>query len=232
MKDTPAPGKPFGRRLYFKKGEIEHICADALKSTGCLPAICAPVEIELFVEKAFDCRAVYDSLPTGVLGAAAFSRDGGLEEVTVSKSLLADGQIGERRTRSTWAHEAGHGLLHGSLFAQSKLEHPLLEDCFDYQKRRILCRERDLIATGSGYHGKWWEWQANQAIGALLLPRELVKTSLESLTEERGILGIPILPRTRLEPAARRLAEVFDVSPAVARIRIEGLFPPDDQGTL
>ena len=232
MRERPAPGKPFGRRLYFEDGEIERICADALKSAGCLPTTCAPVEIELFVEKAFDCRAVYDSLPAGVLGAAAFRRDGSLEEITVSRSLSADGQVGERRARSTWAHEAGHGLLHGPLFAQGTLRHPLLDDCFDYEKRRILCREADIGATSTSYHGKWWEWQANQAIGGLLLPRELVETCVESLTEEQGLFGIRVLPSTHREPAARLLAEVFDVNPTVARIRLSGLFPSDDQGTL
>lgn len=232
MRERPAPGKPFGRRLYFESGEIERICADALNSAGCLPATCGPVEIELFVEKAFDCRAVYDYLPTGVLGAAAFRRDGSLKEITVSRSLSAGGRVGERRARSTWAHEAGHGLLHGPLFAQQKIRHPLLDDCFEYEKRRILCREADIGATGTSYHGKWWEWQANQAIGGLLLPRELVEASLESLTEEQGLFRTRVLPSTRYEPAARLLAEVFDVNPAVARIRLAGLFPSDDQGSL
>ena len=232
MREIPAPGKPFERRLYFENGEIERICADALKSAGCLPATVAPVEIELFVEKAFDCRAVYDSLPTGVLGAAAFRRDGSLEEITVARSLSVGGQVGERRARSTWAHEAGHGLLHGPLFAQGKLRHPLLDDCFDYKKRRILCREADIGATGTSYHGKWWEWQANQAIGALLLPRAHVETALESLTEEQGMFGTRVLPSVQREPAARLLSEALDVNPAVARIRLSGLFPTDAQGTL
>lgn len=232
MRDRPAPGAPFGRRLYFEDGEIDRICADALKSAGCLPTTCVPVEIELFVEKAFNCRAVYDSLPAGVLGAAAFRRDGSLDEITVSRSLSAGGRVGERRARSTWAHEAGHGLLHGPLFAQGELRHPLLDDCFDYEKRRILCREADIGATGTSYHGKWWEWQANQAIGGLLLPRELVETSLEPLTEEQGLFGIRVLPSAQREPAARLLAEALDVNPAVARIRLSGLFPSDDQRTL
>jgi len=232
MRERPDPASPFGRRLYFEKGEIERICAGALMAAGCLPASPSPIEIELFVEKAFDCRAVYDDLPPGVLGAAAFRGDGALKEITVSRSLSVGGQVGERRARSTWAHEAGHGLLHGSLFAQPELGHPLLDDCFDYKKRRLLCRESDLGATGTSYHGKWWEWQANQAIGPLLLPRELVEDSVESLTEDRGLLGLRVLPDERREPAARRLAEMFDVNPAVARIRLSGLFRSDAQGTL
>ncbi|MCY4398363.1 MAG: hypothetical protein OXE96_03330 [Gemmatimonadetes bacterium] len=107
-----------------------------------------------------------------------------------------------------------------------------MDDCFDYEKRRILCREADIGATGTSYHGKWWEWQANQAIGGLLLPRELVETCVESLTEEQGLLGTRVLPTTQREPASRLLSEVFDVNPAVARIRLSGLFPSDNQGTL
>lgn len=232
MRETPAPGQPFERRLYFENGEIERICADALKSAGCLPASCSPIEIELFVEKAFGCRAVYDRLPTGVLGAAAFRRDGTVEEITVSESLPDDGEVGERRARATWAHEAGHGLLHGSLFARADVPHPLLDDCFEYERRRVLCRERDIEGAGTKYDGKWWEWQANQAIGALLLPRELVNRTLESLTEERGMFGTRVLPSAHREPAAQLLAEVLDVNPVVARIRLSGLFPTDAQGTL
>lgn len=232
MRERPAPGKPFGRWLYFEDGEIERICADALKSAGCLPDSCSPVEIELFVEKAFGCRAVYDSLPTGVLGAAAFRHDGAVEAITVSRSLASGGQVGERRARTTWAHEAGHGLLHGPLFAHGNVRHPLLDSCFEYERRRILCRESDIRATGTGYDGKWWEWQANQAIGPLLLPSELVGIAVESLTEEQGMLGIRVLPSAHLEPAARLLAEAFDVNPAAARIRLSRLFPADAQGTL
>ena len=232
MRKRPAPGEPFERRLYFEDGEIERICADALQSAGCLPDSCSPVEIELFVEKAFGCMAVYDNLPTGVLGAAAFRRNGTVEAITVSRSLASAGQVGERRVRATWAHEAGHGLLHGPLFSQGNVRHPLLDSCFDYEKRRILCREGDLRATETGYDGKWWEWQANQAIGPLLLPGELVGIAVESLTEEQGTLGIRVLPSAHREPAARLLAEAFDVNPAVARIRLSGLFPPDAQGSL
>lgn len=232
MREIPAPGEPFERRLYFDNGEIERICADALKSAGCLPTSCSPIEIDLFVEKAFDCRVVYDSLPPGVLGAAAFRRDGKVAAITVSRSLDSAGQVGQRRARTTWAHEAGHGLLHGPLFAQGNVRHPVLDSCFDYKRRRILCREPDFRASGTGYDGKWWEWQANQAIGPLLLPRELVRTAVEPLTEERGMLGFRVLPSAHREPAARLLAETFDVNPAVARIRLSGLFTTDAQGTL
>lgn len=73
---------------------------------------------------------------------------------------------------------------------------------------------------------------ANQAIGALLLPSELVGIAVESLTEEQGMLGMRVLPSAHREPAARLLAEAFDVNPAVARIRLSGLFPTVAQGLL
>jgi hypothetical protein len=76
-----------------------------------------------------------------------------------------------------------------------------------------------------GYHGRWWEFQANRAIGALLLPKRLVGQSLEELLVARGTFGTRVLLQERRQDAIRLLSETFDVNPAVARIRIDALHP-------
>ena len=232
MRETATPGRPFGRRLYFAEGEIDRICVDALESVGCLPPTPSPIEIELFVEKRFACTVAYENLKPGVLGFAVFGAGGTVEAVGTERSLFDDGTVGARRAWATLAHEAGHGLLHAKLFSEEHERHPVLDGSFDYKRRRIMCRKEDLGMGPGGYDGKWWEWQANQAIGGLLLPERLVRACVEPLTEERGSWGARELPAPKRDRAARRVGATFDVNPAVARIRLNSFFPPAEQLSL
>ena len=201
MRETPAPGKPFGRRLYFDDGEIDRICGDALEAVGCLPPAPAPTEVELFLEKRFGCVVTYEDLASGWLGFAVFGDGGSVETVGAAKSLFDDGAVGERRARTTLAHEAGHCLLHAHLFGEAHEQHPLLDGSFDYGQRRIMCRTEDIGVGRSGYHGKWWEWQANQAISGLLLPRRLLEECVAPLTDMSGSMGLAELPESERERA-------------------------------
>ena len=232
MREAPTPGRPFGRRFYYADGEIDRICLDALESVRCMPATPSPVEIDLFLEKRFGCVIEYADLSPGVLGFAVFGDGGTLEAVGAARTLFDDGAIGERRARATLAHEAGHGLLHAELFSEAPEPHSLLDDSFDYERRRIMCRKEDLALRSGRYGGKWWEWQANQAIGGLLLPRRLVEECVEPLTDASGSLGPPALPVSQHDQAVRLVATTFDVNPVVARIRLDSILPPATQLSL
>ena len=102
------------------------------------------------------------------------------------------------------------------------------------EKPKVLCRDLPGIeAAGSRkYDGRWWEYQANSAIGALLLPRSLVQKAVDPLLIERGFLGAKVLESSKREEAVRTLTEAFDVNPAVARIRLEEIFPVSDERQL
>ena len=232
MRETAAPGSPFGRRLYFAEGEIDRICRDALDSVGCLPSAPSPIEVELFIEKRFGCTVRYDDLPPGFLGFAVFRPDGNVEAIGAAKSLFDDGSVGARRARTTLAHESGHALLHAKLFSEALSPHPSLDASFDYERRRIMCRKQDIGTDSGGYDGKWWEWQANQAIGGLLLPRRLVEESVEPLTEASGSLGLRDLPVSKRQRAVRCMAATFDVNPTAARIRLDSIFRRTEQPSL
>lgn len=140
--------------------------------------------------------------------------------------------MSERRLNSTIAHEAGHMLLHGRLFALQRRAgtRPLIKDGLDEKKQTILCRA-DTVGSMSEpmgtrrYDGKWWEFQANMVIGALLLPRQLVHDALDAFLVSKGPFGLRLLDNTKREEAIRCLSEAFDVNGAVARIRTEKLFP-------
>lgn len=223
---------PFGRRLYYNKKEINRICCKALRETECLPGIPQPIEIELFVEKYFNCQVAYQNLNSGVLGCTAFDTNGKVAMIAVSRSLFDTGSGDRRRAWATIAHEAGHGLLHGRLFAGEIEEHPLFEDHIDRRRRRILCRNADLRIRSGGYHGKWWEWQANQAIGGLLLPGKLVMECLDPLLKPVGTMGVNTLPTPIPEEVVHLVATKFEVNPVVAQIRLSELFTGGGQPTL
>ena len=232
MKMQRTQSGPFVERPYYEDSDFESIVTYELRNVGLLPTVPEPIRVDRFIEKRFGIVPQYDDVPDGILGFTRFGAKGP-EEVVVSRSLSEEGnRVAERRINSTLAHEAGHMLLHGRLFAFQRRAgtRSLFEDDLDEERQTILCRHSTVgFPSGSmnihGYDGRWWEFQANKVIGVLLLPRQLVNEALDSFLLSQGLLGIRLLDDTRREEAVRRLANTFDVNPTVARIRIGELFP-------
>ncbi|MBI4090738.1 MAG: hypothetical protein HY422_01825 [Candidatus Komeilibacteria bacterium] len=232
MKTVRSKTGPFTSRPHFKLNEIEEICATELKAVGLYPSTPEPVRIDRFIEKHFKISHEYDDLPNGVLGFTKFGRHG-VEAIVVARSLDGDhsGKLVERRLRTTLAHEAGHGLLHKHLFALGAKPKSLFGD--SDEKPEILCRDiPGEQLTAPGYDGRWWEFQANKAIGGLLMPRRLVELAADRFTAEVGSFGSRTLIPEKREVAIRALADIFDVNPIVARIRLEDIFSSKQQAQL
>jgi len=233
VKTLRAQTGPFKERPYYTDREIECICADELRRVGLFHASPQPVRIDRFVEKRFGVVPEYEELPQGMLGFTEFGPNG-VEAIVVSRQLSEEAnKVAERRVSTTLAHESGHGLLHMHLFALEQRDRALrlFEDALDQKQQKILCRTDGVQGAGDGdktinYKGRWWEYQANRAIGPLLLPRTLVLRAVETLLEEQGELGVKALNSERRDAAALVLADTFDVNRVVARIRLEELFPP------
>lgn len=239
MKTFRAQSGPFVERPYYEDQEIESIAVDELRRVGLLPSSPEPIRVERFIEKRFGIVPKYDDLPEGLLGFTRFGSKG-VEEVVVSRALSEEGnKVAERRMNSTLAHEAGHMLLHGHLFVLERRARSLslFNDDLDEVKQKILCRAGAAgtpaeITSGSRYDGRWWEFQANKVIGALLLPRPLVNEALNSVLVSQGRLGTKTLDASRREEAVQLLAGEFDVNPAVARIRVDAIFLAREEGQL
>ena len=78
--------------------------------------------IERFVEKQFKAPLRYEDLGPGHLGCTIFNSLGAVEAILVCRMLEEQNTVpARRRVRSTIAHEAGHGLLHGPLFSETPL---------------------------------------------------------------------------------------------------------------
>ena len=231
MRSIRASSGPFVERPYYEDSEIEEIALEALRAVELLPKQPEPVRVDRFVEKRFGVVPQYGDLPAGILGFTKFG-SGSAEEVVLSRSLSEDGsRVAERRLNSTLAHEAGHMLLHGHLFVLERRRAPLFPEDLDAANQRILCRT-DAVgadhAGSAGYDGQWWEYQANQMIGALLMPRPLLDDVLEPLLTSRGQLELSTLDDERRGEAVQRLATVFDVNPAVAQLRLEKILVRPD----
>src|SRR5262249_26764070 len=210
MRKVPTPSGRFAFQLYFDDlEEIDEICLQALKRQSLLPPSPAEVRIERFVEKQFGTALRYEELGPDILGCTIFNSSGAVDAIVVSRSLEEQNTTpARRRARSTVAHEAGHGLLHGSLFIGDNF--PDLGD----NQRRILCRSQDiLVDTQRSYRVLWWEFQANQSIGILLLPISLMDAFLDQSEIENDSSETRILPPTRRESLAKKAAVTFDVNP-------------------
>lgn len=228
MRTFRAKFGPFSEQPYYEPSEVEAICLNELQKVGLYPADPSPVRIDRFIEKRFGIVPSYEDLPKGMLGFTRFSRKG-VVEIVVANALDEQGtRSAERRLRTTLAHEGGHGLLHAHLFAlefrpDSLFEHELAPD-----SPKILCRDEAIDRTGRVVKKppyRWWEYQANLAMGALLLPATLVEKALEPMLTAQGMLKRISLPTERREEAVNLLASLFDVNPIVARIRLESLYP-------
>jgi hypothetical protein len=219
MRNYRSKTGPFRERPYFTDAEIESICTEALTSVNLYPSTPEPIRIERFIERRFNVTPKYEPLEEGLMGLTVFG-SGGVKDVVVSSKIDEENSIvAERLIRSTLAHEGGHGLFHAHLFALASSK-PLFGDHSDPQKPKVLCRNE-----GKSYNGQWWEFQANKAIGALLMPKKLVEMGVEEFMVISGMMGFKQFDHSKNAQAIHLLTETFGVNAPVARIRLQELFP-------
>jgi hypothetical protein len=229
VKEIRATSGPFPTRPFYEDKDIERICEDELRLVNLLPPEPAPVRIDRFIEKRFRVIPEARDLPPGVLGYTTFTASG-VKEIVIAASLeLDDNTTNQRRARTTFAHEAGHGLLHAHLFATTTHQQQLTGATST--NPQVMCRN-EVLDRETAYDGRWWEFQANQAMGALLLPQRLIHIAIAPFLTAEGQLGLTSLLAANREPAARHLSDIFDVNPVVARRRLDTLFPSTIQAAL
>jgi len=213
---------PFLSRLWYEDAEFESITAAALRDHGLYPAEPSPVNIELFVELQFKISYHFEKLPKEILGTMHFSEEGP-GDIVLNKGLDRPRFVSINRScRSTLAHECGHGLLHSGLFAElwqnyRRCQKRGAEHLTKFEERmenlRTGCKDK-----------KWWEYQANRAMSALLVPRELLVASLRNTR----FAGTPPESWSKLDRAVFRdhVCKRFDVNMGLAENRIDAIFPP------
>lgn len=188
-------------RPFYNIEEIDRMCIEELAKFDLLPNEPQPIRIDRYVEKRFGLTHEYEFLPDGVMGYTVFG-PGGVERIVLTETLEhSESKVDERRLRTTLAHEAGHGLLHAHLFG-SKL------------------KKQHFTPTGTeGYQGQWWEYQANMAMGSLLLPATLFTQAVNTVCG-RGLLDDSVNTNITDPATVERIADIFNVNPVVVRIRL------------
>lgn len=219
---------PFAQKLYIPPAKFETIAHDALVEVGLMPDSPSEVRIERFMEKKWDMSEDYVELPEDVLGQAAFDENG-LHHIELNRALAEEDSIpAQRRVRSTLAHEIGHGLVHANLWAEvfrMRKEGTLIPIPANLQQSftefGFSCRSHT-IEDGSGKPGgfEWWEYQANQLMGALLLPWHLAMKIAEPYRKELSSAQT-LVRENAFHRLQYDLADVFNVNPVMARIRLQ-----------
>ena len=191
-------GRPVYRRPVIDEA-CENIVAGFLRERH--GAVSYPVstdDLVVLVERETEFLDLFADLDVhgGEVEGVTVFEPGRKPVVRISARLTLD-PCRVNRFRSTLAHEYGHILLHGFL-AEDGPPRPVPEDragAFD-----------------------WMEWQANYAIGALLMPRTALADAVARLD------GDPVPPRagsSRGRTMISAVSQGFEVSRAAARVRLE-----------
>ena len=196
MRSFRTTTSPFKKKEVYTDADFESICTDALKSADVYPTEPSPVRIERLIEKRFGIVPEFDNLNQyGAIGVTIFGSNGPTD-IVIDTQLAEQDKTTRSRYLSTLAHEAGHCLLHSHLFA------------LHARKGSVACpcRQKD-----GKYSGEWWEFQANRAIGSLLLPEFIFREYLKNL----GVRKLEDVTDDIVESAA----DIFGVNKPVVRIR-------------
>lgn len=215
-------------RVWYDDDEIESIVESELAKAGLLPSLESPVvNVERFVESHLNVQFdPYASLPADTLGQTDF-RVGDRPRVMINADLTGaalddeDSPLGLRgRWRATVAHEGCHVILHRCLFNLNSSQGSL----FDMSERgeappmRLQrCLKRDV--TYGRMASDWREFQANQGMAAMLMPKSVFADACRAEFTRLGVVRVD--QRTPLaDTLARRMAALFQVSRQAAAIRL------------
>jgi hypothetical protein len=216
------PG-PFLESFFIPDKRIERIAEERLTSLGLMPSSPGPVSVEKYCDRRWGFAEDYVDLQAGVLGEAVFSENG-LVSIRVSQALDDSSPIGVIRTRSTIAHEIGHGELHEEKFIAKIIHDNTQGDFFikptasSASAKRVatVCRENQIF----GYNkDEWWESQANKFMAALLMPPTLLRQVFDDWSNEYQPQDWP-----PIFPLDFVIADTFKVSQQMASIAAKRLW--------
>lgn len=193
--------------------------AESFRERHVHPPETVPVPIDEIVE--FDLNIQPQPIPNlrskhDIDGFLVFIRDAPV--IYIDQDIYENERQANRR-RFTYAHESGHFWLHRDRIVAVKEEFKLNtpQDWIDF---RTHMPEDDL---------GWFEWQAYEFAGRLLIPRDRLIHELNKLSDKVATFR-DVFPDSNDEELIDHLAgavtQVFRVSEAVIvkRIRFEGLW--------
>lgn len=230
MKSWTDPYSPWGKQFRFDDREFE-VMMDELRIRTGEQKCFAPgkgVNVDLVLLRTEGIEPDYVDLPNGILGRTIFS-DNGNVRVEISRGLSDEAEgsaAARRRLRTTVAHECGHIACHRALFLRDTETYSLFDDTStrhtEMNRKHIMCRPEGVGDVH--YAGEWWEYQANQCMAALLLPRRLFADCLHLRLSAGGFKSATqCFCNEQGERLVREIADEFDVNPTVVVYRMQKL---------
>jgi hypothetical protein len=223
-------GSPWGVGVYYEDKEFEAMMDEArLRGGTDVLTVGEGIDVDLVLQKGYGVSPEIVELPEGVLGRTTFHSDGKvLLELNRELADEAERSVGARhRLRSTLGHECGHIVLHGHLYSVD--QGPSLFGGAPVRSAGVLCRSGDIRERPDyGVSRQWWEYQANRAMAALLLPVGLFRKQVEETLKRMGIADArAALAAGRGREFVGELASAFDVSldMTVYRLQERGWLP-------
>ena len=219
----------YPRRLWFEDGEIEGIAEGhrqgCVQLVGKLETPALPVDkfIEIYLPQILGTKVSLDPYADlqrkegeKVLGATYFFDDH--LEVKIDRSVTEEAEKTDQwgRYNATGTHEAGHCTLHTTLFKRDSNQQVLFRPA---ETKKIACLQRTIEGF---YTGEWWEYQANQFMANLLMPKQPFLAHFEMERNTYGIRDNRELVKNdhRFNAVVGYLARIFQVSKQAVKIRL------------
>jgi len=219
----------FPRRIWFEDGEIEALAdkhrRDFFHLMGDTDSLILQVDkfIEIYLPGALHTEITFDPFADfhdagepDTLGSTDFHED--RLEVKIERLIT---QGAERsswwgRYNTTVIHEAAHCILHPILFQHDPYQQTLFPPV---ASKKISCLER----TIDGYYaGEWWEYQANQFMANILMPRQLFLSHFQEERDSWCVMNNHDLIKDYqyFSYVLWQLTRVFGVSKQAAKLRL------------
>jgi len=219
-------------RLWFEDGEIEEkteiyrLGYSNLVEKLETPALPVDKFIEIYLPKILGTEVSFDpgadlqrSEGERVLGATYFYDDH--LEVKIDRRVTEEAEKTDEwgRYNATGAHEGGHCTLHSILFHRDPNQQEFIHRIVT---KKISCLQRTIE---NYYTGEWWEYQANQFMANLLMPKELFLAYFERERNAYGIRDNRQLAKNQhlVNAVVGYLARIFQVSKQAVKIRLQEL---------
>jgi len=218
-----------GEQVWFEEGEIETLMEEELHKAYMMSSADLPVMgLDRFIEGHLKASLdPYVEMDARELGYTEFFEKEP-PKISINKTLTGSaldedetppGRLG--RYRATLAHEAAHVILHRRLFDALAGTMSLFgeEDARQRLGRVQKCFKRNV---SFGWIGDRREFQANQGMAALLMPRP-VFLEVAHREIDRIMPGRENVPAGEERKVVEPLSRLFQVSKQAAKIRLETL---------